>query len=68
MKCFLCFRMTDIIAPCLSSNSTKMKINAARVLGAAVQNNARVQISALRAGVIPLLLKNIALKKNYDVC
>lgn len=45
-----------------------MKINAARVLGAAVQNNARVQISALRAGVIPLLLKNIALEKNYDVC
>lgn len=60
--------MNNIVVPCLSTNSTKLRISAARVLGAAVQNNARAQIAALKARVIPLLLKNIALEKNYEVC
>lgn len=61
------FSISGIIAPCLSSNSTLSRTLAARVLGSAVQNNAKVQIAALKAGVIPPLLKNIALEKGFEI-
>lgn len=61
------FRISEIIAPCLSSNSTLSRTLAARVLSSAVQNNAEVQIAALKAGVITPLLKNIALEKGYEI-
>lgn len=51
----------------MSSNSTLSRTLAARVLGSAVQNNAKVQIAALKAGVIPPLLKNIALEKGFEI-
>lgn len=63
---WLC-RISAVVAPCLSSNSTLSRTLAARVLGSAAQNNAKVQIAALKAGVITLLLRNIALEKGYDV-
>ncbi|XP_065215312.1 nucleotide exchange factor SIL1 [Planococcus citri] len=52
--------MSTIVAPLLKANVTTFRSLGANILGAAVQNNAKAQISALKAGVIPLLLHNIA--------
>lgn len=60
--------MSDVIIPCLESNSTRVRQIAARVLGSAVQNNGMVQILALESGVIPYLLRTIALEKSFAVC
>lgn len=59
--------MSDVIIPCLESNSTRVRQIAARVLGSAVQNNGMVQILALESGVIPYLLRTIALEKSFAV-
>lgn len=60
--------MISVILPTLTSNSTTLRTMSAKVLGAAVQNNGFVQIAALKAGVIPHLLRNIALEKDFEVC
>lgn len=59
--------MSTIILPLLTSNSTILRTLSARVLGAAVQNNGKVQVAAFKAGVIPILLRNIAVEKDFEV-
>ncbi|VVC32192.1 Hypothetical protein CINCED_3A008175 [Cinara cedri] len=50
----------SIIIPCINSNSTFMKAQGALLLGSAASNNQKVQISALQAGVIPILLDHLS--------
>lgn len=59
--------MSTIVVPLLKANVSTFRSLGANILGAAVQNNAKAQISALKAGVIPLLLHNIASNADLEV-
>lgn len=61
------YRINTIIIPCINSSSSFMKSQGALLLGAAASNNQKVQISALKADVIPLLLKHISDDYEFKV-
>ncbi|XP_050534194.1 nucleotide exchange factor SIL1 [Daktulosphaira vitifoliae] len=59
--------ISNIIIPCLNSNSSVLKTQGAQILGAASSNNPKVQIAALETNIIPLLLKHIDDEYEYSV-
>lgn len=63
----LIFRIKSIIIPCINSNSSYLKSQGALILGSAASNNQKVQIFALEANVIPLLLKHISDEYDFSV-
>lgn len=61
------FRLETIIIPCINSTSSFLKAQGALLLGSAASNNQKVQIAALQANVIPLLLKHISDEYEFSV-
>uniref|UniRef100_A0A0A9WWZ0 Nucleotide exchange factor SIL1 n=2 Tax=Lygus hesperus TaxID=30085 RepID=A0A0A9WWZ0_LYGHE len=57
----------DIVFPSLNSTSWKVRYEATKLLGSAVQSNPNAQISTLEAGAIPVLLRVLALDPNSKV-
>lgn len=66
LLCFF-FSFHNIVFPALNSTSTKIRSEAARLLGSAVQNNIKVQISALENGTVGILLRMLALDSSPEV-
>ena len=50
-------RLTNVVFPSLNSTSGKIRYEAAKLLGAAVQSNPKAQIAALEEGSINVLLR-----------
>ncbi|KAF6208744.1 hypothetical protein GE061_014483 [Apolygus lucorum] len=57
----------DIVFLSLNSTSWKVRYEATKLLGSAVQSNPNAQISTLEAGAIPVLLRVLALDTNSKV-
>lgn len=51
----------------MNSTSTKIRSQAAQLLGSAVQNNVKAQISALEGGTVGILLRMLALDSSLEV-
>ncbi|XP_050438496.1 nucleotide exchange factor SIL1 isoform X2 [Adelges cooleyi] len=51
--------LKTIILPCINSSANSLKAHGAQLLGSAASNNPKVQIAALEAQAIPILLKHI---------
>ncbi|BES96195.1 Nucleotide exchange factor [Nesidiocoris tenuis] len=57
----------EIVFPSLNSTSWKVRYESTKLLGSAVQSNPKAQIAALEAGVIPVLLRVLALDSHVKV-
>lgn len=64
---FLVHRIESIVIPCINSDSNVLIAQGALILGSAASNNQKVQVAALQAGVIPLLLKHISEDYEFPV-
>lgn len=53
--------------PALNSTSAKIRTEAARLLGSAVQNNVKAQITALEGGTVGIFLRMLALDSTPEV-
>lgn len=61
------FRMAKIISPCLNSTYIEIKLEALRLLGAAVQSNPKVQLKALESDFVQKLLHPIAVNSKTEI-
>ncbi|KAF2884434.1 hypothetical protein ILUMI_21732 [Ignelater luminosus] len=57
----------EIIFKNLNSSNVNIKRESLKLLGSAVQNNAKVQIHALEMGSIGVLIKQLALDTDYSI-
>lgn len=59
--------MNKIISPCLNGTSNEIKIEALRLLGAAVQSNPKVQLKALESDFVQKLLHILSTTGKTDL-
>lgn len=59
--------MKKIIQPCLNGTNTKMKLEALRLFGAAVQSNPKVQLNALECDMVHKILHLLKTTTSNDV-
>lgn len=57
----------EVVFSSLNSTSWKVRYEATKVLGSAVQNNPKAKIGALEAGAVPVFLRILALDPNSKV-
>ncbi|KAK9501772.1 hypothetical protein O3M35_012443 [Rhynocoris fuscipes] len=57
----------EVVFASLNSTSWKIRYEATKILGSAVQNNPKAKIGALEAGALPVFLRILALDPNAKV-
>lgn len=59
--------LSHIIIPALNSTSAEVRAESLRLLGSAVQSNPKAQVAALNSGLMPNLVKAVALDSDVMV-
>ncbi|KAL1137650.1 hypothetical protein AAG570_009346 [Ranatra chinensis] len=59
--------LTDVVFPSLNSTSSKVRYEATKLLGSAVQSNPTAQITALELGTVSVLLRSLSIDASPQV-